>query len=237
MLKFSQYLTEKFSLTLRYHATLNKKIWKNDKLRDGIRETLLEHAYKFAEFSDVPQGRVIDVIMTGGNCNYNYTKYSDIDVHLVCHVSDMDSDSLYEKKALWTNLHKDLKLAGYPLEFYIENADGSKPKGQGIYSLLHDKWVSVPKHLDSVEVLNDPKVAEKIKGYIAYIKKWLLKRGNEEQILDFKEKMWRMRSAGLERGGEFSVENVAYKDLRNRGLIDALNKRLKELQGSKADII
>ena len=230
MLSFSEFLVEKFSLTLKYHPTLNKKIWKNDKLKDGIKETLLEYAYKFAEFSNVPLNRIIDIVMTGGNCNYNYTKYSDIDVHLICHVSDMDSDKLYSNKVQWTNLHKELKLEGYPLEFYIESADNSKPKGQGVYSLLHDKWVSIPKHLDSVEVLTDPKVAEKIKGYITYIKKWLLKHGNEEQILDFKEKMWRGRSAGLEKGGEFSVENVVYKDLRNRGLIDALNTRLKELQ-------
>ena len=31
-----------------------------------------------------------------------------------------------------------------------------------------------------------------------------------------------MRTAGLEQGGEFSVENLAYKTLRNAGVLDKL---------------
>lgn len=233
MQPFSKYIEERFALTIKYHSRLNPKLWVNDELKDDYASVLLRHAMKFADYSGVNRSRVLDVVMTGGNCNYNYTKYSDIDVHLICDVSGLDQDALYDKKVKWTNEHKDLQLAGYPLEFYIEDSKQTRPAGQGVYSVMHDKWVTVPKHLDRLEVLNDPKVERKVKDYIAYIKKWLLKHGTAEQILDFKDKLWRMRSSGLETGGEFSVENVVYKDLRNRGLINSINDRLEELR-SKA---
>jgi hypothetical protein len=35
-----------------------------------------------------------------------------------------------------------------------------------------------------------------------------------------------MRQAGLDRGGEFSTENLVYKVLRNNGYIDALYSKL-----------
>jgi aminoglycoside phosphotransferase (APT) family kinase protein len=38
-----------------------------------------------------------------------------------------------------------------------------------------------------------------------------------------------MRGAGLQHGGEFSVENVLYKDRRNRGLLDKLNAKIHKV--------
>lgn len=230
MLNFKDFIVEAFKLTLRYHKTLNPKIWKNDQPKDGIRDYLIGVAKEFAAFSGVSPDRIKDVIMTGGNTNFNYTKFSDIDVHLMCDISGLDSDALYDKKVEWTFQERKITLEGYPVEFYVQDDKTHMPKGQGVYSLLQDKWEVVPKHLDHLEVLNDEKVAEKIKGYIKYIRKWLLKDGTEEEITDFKQKLWKMRSAGLESGGEFSVENVIYKDLRNRGLIDKLNTKLNDLK-------
>lgn len=201
--------------------------------KDGIRDYLLQRAKEFAEFSGVSLDRVKDVVMTGGNTNFNYTKFSDIDVHLMCDITGLDTEALYDKKVEWTFQEADVKLEGYPVEFYVQDDSSHMPLGQGVYSILYDRWEVVPKHLDNIEVLSDKNVAEKIKGYIRYIKKWLLKEGSVEEILDFKEKLWKMRSAGLEQGGEFSVENIVYKDLRNRGLVDKLNKRLRELRDNE----
>ena len=231
MLDFGTFLTERLRLTLKYHSKLNPKIWKNDQLDDGVVDHLLDLSFKFAKFSGIDKSRVKDIVITGGNVNYNYTKFSDIDIHLMCDITGLDSDKLYTKKVEWANSNKELKVAGYPLEFYAADVDEKHyPKGQGVYSLMRDKWLIVPKHLGQIDVLTDPKVLDKVEYYIKYIKQWLLKHAPKEDILSFKEKMWRMRSAGLQRGGEFSVENVVYKDLRNRGLIDKLNQRLRELQ-------
>ena len=37
-----------------------------------------------------------------------------------------------------------------------------------------------------------------------------------------------MRRAGLDQGGEFSVENLAYKILRNLGYLDRLSRALDD---------
>jgi hypothetical protein len=76
-----------------------------------------------------------------------------------------------------------------------------------------------------VDILRDPKVLDKINHYVKYVKT-LLKSGTEADIKAFKEKLHTMRQSGLQHGGEFSVENVLYKDLRNRGLLDKLNTKL-----------
>lgn len=236
MLGFLGFITEKFALTLKYHKTLNPRLWHRNKLRPGLKAQLIRHAEKFAKFNDLSLSTARDVIITGSNCNFNYTKFSDIDVHLIYDITDKDSDQLYKLKAKWTSDHKGLTLQGfgfpYPLEFYIENVreKTARPSGQGVYSLKSDRWLIIPKHLDRIEILNDPRVLVKIRHEIAYIKKFLLTKGAKSDILAYKERLWKMRSSGLEKGGEFSVENVTYKDLRNRGLIDKLNTRLNQIQ-------
>lgn len=226
---FLTFITERFQLTLKYHSKLNPKLWRNEKPVTGMKEFLLRNSYKFAEFSRVPRGKIVDVIITGGNSNYNYTKYSDIDVHIIAKVTNEEAKALYQKKVEWTTKNKDLKFAGYPVEFYVEQLSEERPTGQGAYSLLHDKWISVPKHLNNLTALRDPGVLTKIKHEMHYIKVHLLRKGTAQEILDYKEKLWRMRTSGLQKGGEFSTENILYKDLRNRGLVDQLNTRLKAL--------
>lgn len=226
MLSFTSYLEEKFRLTLKYHSRLNPKLWTKDQLKPGIAPELLKLSWEFAKFSGIAKNKVKDIIITGGNVNYNYTKFSDIDIHLICDLTGMDSDKIYDKKVEW-NKKMSEKIGGYPLEFYAAD-DDTVPSGQGVYSILLNKWVMVPKHLDHVGVLTDPFVADKIQHEIKYVKQ-IIKSGSKEDILRFKEKMWRGRTAGLQREGEFSVENVIYKDLRNRGLIDKLNKKLQDI--------
>ena len=55
------------------------------------------------------------------------------------------------------------------------------------------------------------------------------KEGNIKKMVKFKNKLRKMRQAGLEREGEFSVENIVYKDLRNRNLLKTLEDRLNYL--------
>lgn len=228
MIPFRQFITEKFQLTLKYHNKLNPKLWENSELKDGIAPYLIKNARKFALFADVPRVAVDDIVMTGGNCNYNYTKFSDIDVHIMCNEIDLDTTDYFTKKSEWTKAHPEIKMQGYPVEYYIQNETEHFPNGQGVYSLLHDKWLISPKHLDSLDILKDPKVLDQVQFYI-HTAKELVKSGTEQDILDFKTKLWKMRSAGLEKGGEFSFENVMYKELRNRSWVDKLNHRLDEL--------
>lgn len=227
MLNFLHYLEEKFRFTLKYHSKLNPKLWSHDQLKVGIGENLLSLAYEFAEFSGVDKSRIKDIIVTGGNVNFNYTKYSDIDVHLMCTLTGLDDDLIYNKKVAWSGSRTET-IAGYPLEFYIADEGESPPKGQGFYSILNDRWIVMPKHLGHIEALEDPFVVDKIQDAIKYIK-FLIKSGTHEQISAYKLKMHNMRQSGLQLDGEFSIENIMYKELRNRGWIEKLNTRYHTL--------
>lgn len=228
MLTLSQYLQEKINLTLKYHDKLNPKIWKKDQLDAKVVDLLLDKAYDFAKFSNVDKSRIKDIVITGGNVNYNYTKFSDIDVHLMCDVTGLDSDILFKKKKEYSKIISDIKIAGYPLEFFIADNKEHYPKGQGVYSIMNNRWLIVPKHLDRVEALNDPKVKDKIEHAIKY-SRWLIKNGTIEEIEEYREKLHNGRSAGLHDAGEFSVENILYKELRNRQILDKLKDRSKIL--------
>jgi hypothetical protein len=225
------FITEKFQLTLKYHKTLNPKLWTlGATLQVGIRELLLTQALEFCTFSGISQDRIVDIVMTGGNTNYNYTKFSDIDVHILVDRMDASKDFLFDRKRQWSDMKKDFTIEHYPVEFYIQNDHEHIPEGQGVFSLSSNRWKVLPTHLKTVDILSDPKVLLKIEQYTHYIKTHLLRVGTREEITTFKERLHNMRQAGLERAGEFSFENVLYKELRNRQLVQRLNDRLQQIE-------
>ena len=76
-------LITELKLTIKSHDTLNPKLWKDETLDPDVWLALNKIAKEWANFANIPAASISDVIMTGGNANYNYTKYSDIDLHLV----------------------------------------------------------------------------------------------------------------------------------------------------------
>lgn len=229
MHSFAEYITE-FKLTLKYHKILNPEIWYEDKLEEKDIKFILSHAYDFVKYSGVNKKHIKDIVFTGSSANFNYTKYSDIDIHIMVDGIDAKSDALYDKKVKWTQNHKSLKLGKYPLEFYIQDNHEHFPAGQGVYSLLKNKWLVRPKHLSNVnKILKDPKTITKIEHNIKYIKT-LIENGTKDNIEKYKDKLYNMRSSGLRSEGEFSIENIVYKELRNRSYIEKLNNRLDILK-------
>lgn len=223
-------LKEALKLTLKYHNRLSPKLWKAGGIQPELGARLVALAHQFAAFSGVDRKRIKDIVVTGSSANYNYTVHSDIDVHIISDVSGINSLNLYQKKVEWTRGHPELVHRNFPLEFYIHDVNQPLSKDQGVYSLVKNKWLNKPTHLDDVSILTDPLLFNHLQYNIDLIKKVLLKTNNASDILRYKEKLWRMRTAGLQRDGEFSIENIIYKDLRNRGLIDKLNTRLREIE-------
>ena len=222
-MKFKGFLIEKVKITLQYHDELNPIIWNGSNLKSDARIRFTNIAFEFAKFAKIPVDRIKDIIFTGSTCAYNYTKFSDIDIHLIIDEHDMSSDELYDAKMAWQDKHKRLKYFGYPLEFYAQDVDAKLPKDQGQYSLLQDKWLVVPQHLDHVDILKDPWFNKKVCYYIHYIKDLLKRPDATQDIKILKHKFYEMRSAGLAKAGEFSYENALYKEIRNRNLIKSLN--------------
>jgi hypothetical protein len=51
-----------------------------------------------------------------------------------------------------------------------------------------------------------------------------------------KERITKMRKAGLTRAGEWSVENLVFKILRNLGLIDQITEKIQELEDQQLSL-
>ena len=130
---------------------LNPKIWSKDgqKMNPKVRERLLEITNDFIEFLGVDV-IVTDVIMTGSLANYNWSKFSDIDLHIVANFSQFSEEQLplYEelfklKKTLYNYKHN-IKIFGYDVELYVQN-ETEIHFSSGVYSVLFDEWSNKPE--------------------------------------------------------------------------------------------
>jgi hypothetical protein len=205
---------------------LNPKIWNDAELDSAVRAKLLEIAKAFQEFIGV-ELNVQDYTITGSNANYTWTRYSDLDLHLIVPGVPNDADrELYSaKKALWGEQH-DITIRGMPVECYVQGS-GEPHHSTGVYSLSKNKWLVEPKKVKPK--IDDAAVRAKSDS-LAHDAKTVLKSQDLDKIRAVKEKITKMRQSGLERAGEWSVENLAFKILRNLGLIDELADRIRELE-------
>lgn len=206
-----------------FHENLNPKLFNDNVLRKDVRLVLLKGALAFVEFLDVPGIMVEDVIFTGSNAAYNYTPYSDLDVHIIVDFDKNMCPELAEnffntKKSLWNQTHN-AKVRGYDVEMYVE--DTKNPvTANGVYSLLDDKWVhhptpTAPQWDDSAVLVKVENLADEIETLLA----GPVKKSEIEAMFD---RLRRMRKAGLAAKGELSVENLAFKILRNLGILEKM---------------
>jgi hypothetical protein len=243
--KLAKLLTKKEHLketkiSLEYHNELNPKLWDNWQLKPEVRDKLIEFAKNWADFAKLPMDIVQDIIMIGGNCNFNYTPNSDIDVHLVLDRNKINPDRalvdeyLQSKKTLWTLTHK-ISIYGYSLEPYAQGTDQPYQQGQGVYSLKRDEWIQRPEH-GGYDFTADVNLKRKVLFYKRMIDNIIKNKMDEKTVKDLKRKMSDMRAGAIARGGEFSFENLIFKELRNRGYIDKLNKYEKGLKDQQLSL-
>ena len=199
-------------------------------MRPKVRERLLEIAYEFIEFVKI-DFVVSDVVMTGSLANYNWSKYSDIDLHVMTDLSQFSETEkeLYQelftlKKTLFNDKY-DIKIFGYDTELYIQN-ENEEHTSTGVYSVLFNEWINEP----SKETVNVDKDLVKSKS-----EKWMreidtildnIKDESVEtakQVLKkIKDKIKKYRKSGLEEKGEFSIENLVFKVLRRNNYIQKI---------------
>jgi len=230
---FKRFFVES-ELTLKYHDQLNSKIWSGKKLKAEVREHLLKIAEQWRQSAKIPKNAIKDILLTGGNANYNYTKFSDLDVHLLVDkklIADCESkildDYLKDKKAMWT-LNHDIKVYGFPVELYAQDISEKTPSNQGVFSLRDDKWISEPQK-EKVD-LTDPALKRKVSALKHTIDLFIQQKSEDvEKMNAFKERLRNMRSAAIQKGGEFSLENLAFKELRNIGYLDKFSNYIKNI--------
>lgn len=218
-------------ITLQYHNELNPLLFDGDKLKSDVRRKLLNIADAWREYAKIPQGAVDKVICVGGNMNYNYTDQSDLDVHLLIDKSkirippEILDDWLWDRKAMWGKTHN-ITIHGIPIELFAQDIDEKWPADQGIYDLTHDEWMITPNdlHLDftSGKFL---KIAKNANAYRKEIDD-AIEDNNINKLTSLKVRFMKMRVRGLTHGGEFSLDNLIYKELRNTGALDRMNSAI-----------
>lgn len=214
-----------------HHHELNPVLWLNNQLRSEVRFKLLRIARHFADYLNVAKLNLKDVTLSGSSAGYNYSNYSDIDLHLVVSNTNGNDELFTAKKNLYNSEH-DLSIDNIPVELYVQPAD-QKHHSAGIYSLLDNKWLVEPVHEEPTVAPKD--IKSKARNYASKINS-AMKSGNIKQCRQVMDDLKRLRKAGLESNGEQSVENLAFKLLRARGQIDKLRKYITKLESAELSL-
>ena len=244
---FRNYFLFEKEINSFYQDQLNPKFWTRRVSKDGskekwtldptIRKKLLKIGEDFYKELDDVVGKVPlhDVQLTGSLANYNWTDFSDLDVHVLV---DFDRINVPRKvietagegaKFIWNSRH-DIKMRGHDVEVFLQDKD-ERHHITGLFSLKHNKWIKSPQF--DPPVVDEDDVNKKSNGIASQISalegklvqshtqpreaKNLYKRAKA-----LKKKISRMRKEGLSKGGEFSVGNLSFKKLRNDGYIGKL---------------
>ena len=220
---------------------LDPKIWQDGRLNKNISKRLMRIAREFLDGIDKPihheagdgsmAALMEDLRFTGSLANYNWSKYSDIDLHIVVDFSKIDENIelveqfFYGAIWRWNELHE-ITIYGHEVEIFVENV-GHVTHSGGIYSILNNDWVlkPSPESID-FDYVSARKKADAIETQINMIGQFIdsKPRAALKSVDRLKKKIRRMRKAGLDSPlQEYSTENIAFKILRREETLDKLN--------------
>jgi predicted nucleotidyltransferase len=217
---------------------LNPEIWDNEdmSMHSDVRQSLIDIANEFIEFLGLPIF-VSDITMTGSLANYNWSKFSDVDLHIMYDFDESGDDKelikeLFKlKKTLFNSTH-DITVKGYEVELYVQDLNESH-FSTGVYSVLFDEWIEEPSK-EEVKI-DEERLQEKVESWMDKIDNLLDTVEDEdldqalETIDKFKDQLKKYRSCGLESEGEYSYENLVFKFLRRNGYVQKLFDFTNEL--------
>ena len=212
----------KLSDAVTFHDHLNPALWAGHRLKPAIKEQLLIIAKDFLEELGVDDLDVVDITISGSNAAYSYTKHSDLDLHILVDTSKLNNDEIYKelfnaKKTLYNDSHH-ITINNVPVELYVQ--DASEPVvSLGEYSILHDDWLRLPTKRRAN--FDQTATKEKYAKLQKLIEVALLSK-DIHKVQAVLKTIKRYRQAGLDRGGEFGPENLAFKALRSQGYITKL---------------
>ena len=118
------------------------------------------------------------------------------------------------------------------MECYVQGEE-EEHHSTGVFSIAKDRWLVEPKKIKPE--VDDSAVERKKDSMIHDIETALLSK-DLESMRRVKERITEMRKAGLDRAGEWSVENLVFKILRNLGLIDQITEKIRELEDAELSL-
>jgi predicted nucleotidyltransferase len=229
-----------------YSDELNPDIWSREVVKgksqwtldESVREKLLEIGEDFfSKFKEIFGEREYqDIILTGSLANYNYTEYSDFDVHVIMNLRGIDdehpeilNEAVQGIRFRW-NLRHDIKIKGYDVELFLQSLD-DPDASTATYSLTKNIWIKNPKY--DVPYVDEIELERKYLSYVYDIDQLetRLLHGSKipsnakdlyKRAKSVKEKIQKMRNESLRKEGEFSIGNLTFKKLRNTGYIEKI---------------
>ena len=212
----------KISDAITFHDKLNPKLWNGTKLRPEVKQQLEAIADDFLQEMGIHDLDVRDITVSGSNAAFSYTNHSDLDLHILVNISDLPHSEIYKelfhaKKTLYNDTH-DITIHRVPIELYVQ--DASEPVvSLGEYSIKNDEWLKIPTKRRANFDQNATKAKyEKLLDIV----KQAIESNNLNKIQKVLKKIKQYRQAGLDKGGEFGPENLAFKALRSQGYITKL---------------
>ena len=224
------------------HDEINQDFWNQpeDRLDPEIREKLLAIAQDFYDSLEVGDAQFSDITFTGSLAALNYSKFSDVDLHILVDFSDVDDKTELVReyfnamKSVWNRLH-DILIKGYEVEVYVQDINDPH-EAQGLYSVLNNEWIKFPTpEKSNFDRDNVKKKAASIMDQIDRVTKLIDEKKYEEAELyaeKIKLKIRKMRKTGLETIGAYSVENLAFKVLRRNDYLEKLSNAKREAYDS-----
>jgi predicted nucleotidyltransferase len=223
--------------TVQYHDTLSPTAWHNETLRTEVRDKLIEIAKVFIGYLEIPDFEILDIVLAGSMANYNYTRFSDFDLHVVTRYSDLQCDDLasafyHAKKTIWNNEH-DINIGLHEVELYVEDVEQAPVSG-GIYSILKNEWLEKPTY--EKPSIEGHSVTTKVHDLVVQIDHAIETADDPEDLKRLTDKLRKIRRNGLDTHGEFGVENLTFKVLRNMGYIEKLHNAYLQKQDQQLSL-
>lgn len=221
--------------TAIYHAELNPVAWDGMELKSEVRQALLKVARTFIETWGIDL-EVTDIILTGSNANYNWTKFSDFDLHVVVRLGGYYDVTLVEKllrsKKDEFNRRHNIRIKGYPVEVY---AQGSNEHliATGQYSLMANQWIVEPRM--KAPSFEHQEIGDMADALIKEAQE-AIASNNVDAIQLVLDKISGLRKSGLSKTGEFGLQNMVFKVVRNSGMIEKLRQALVDLSDEELSL-
>jgi len=211
---------------------LNSDIWENESLlKPEIADRLYTIAQDFFKSLNLDWVTIKDITLTGSLANYTWSKYSDVDLHIILNFRDVDEnlelvrEYLRDAGSLWNKTHN-ITIKGFDVEMYVQ--DYNEPHhSTGVYSIINDLWVvRASKVSTRIDYPNIEKKAAALMDEINNVYEMYANKeykNAHEASEKLRDKIRRFRQAGLEKGGAYSVENLTFKILRRNEYLKKLS--------------
>ena len=223
---------KKIVKSFKINDSLTSDIWEEDggdfKLKPEIRKALLDIVDDYLDFIDMDLD-VDDITLTGSLSNFNWSEFSDVDLHIL--VDFTDKSPLFKKyldsrRMIWNSL-RDITIKNFDVEIYVQGVN--EPHfATGVYSVLYNDWIVQPVKEEDI-IIDTKKILDKAKYWMEKIDniEMMSETEDEEVVLGMidklKDKIKKYRGGGLKEGGEYSYENLAFKFLRRNEYLKKIN--------------